>query len=145
MFVWASVFAASAYAVREALRIKSPGLVTVLCWMLLPYLFFSAITTKIYAYVCVAVPAVCLLWGFCAASLWAARDGVAVRPSSECCLPWARRQVSLPVSGYARIMGRVPGTICTTIPPSAARCSRSAACRAGRSSSTSATPSRRRR
>ncbi|MEK7233518.1 MAG: glycosyltransferase family 39 protein [Elusimicrobiota bacterium] len=75
VFVWASVFAASAYAVREALRIKSPGLVTVLCWMLLPYLFFSAITTKIYAYVCVAVPAVCLLWGFCAASLWAARDG----------------------------------------------------------------------
>jgi len=73
--VWASVCFAGAYAVREASREKDPGLAAVLCWILLPYLFFSAIATKLYVYVCVAVPAICLLWGFAAAALWAARNG----------------------------------------------------------------------
>jgi 4-amino-4-deoxy-L-arabinose transferase len=75
VFVWASVFAALAYAFREAARGRNPGPATVLCWILLPYLFFSSIMTKIYSYVCVASPAVCLLWGFAAASLWAVRGG----------------------------------------------------------------------
>jgi len=75
LFVWASVCAALAYALREASRGKNPGSATVLCWILLPYLFFSSIMTKIYGYVCVTAPAVCLLWGFGAAALWAARAG----------------------------------------------------------------------
>lgn len=75
VFVWASVCFAIVYAVREASREKNRGLATVLCWILLPYLFFSAIATKLYVYVCVAAPALCLLWGFSAVSLWAARDG----------------------------------------------------------------------
>lgn len=75
LVVWASAGAALAYALREASLGKNPGLATVLCWILLPYLFFSSIMTKIYGYVCVTAPAVCLLWGFGAASLWAARAG----------------------------------------------------------------------
>ena len=73
--VWGSACAALAYAVREASRGKGPGPATVLCWILLPYLFFSLIATKLYVYVCVAAPAVCLLWGFAASGLWAARGG----------------------------------------------------------------------
>lgn len=75
VFVWASACAALAFAVREAARGKGPGPATLLCWILLPYLFFSSIATKLYVYVCVAAPAICLLWGFAAASLWAARGG----------------------------------------------------------------------
>lgn len=74
-FIWASVCASLAYAAREASRGKNSGPATVLCWVILPYLFFSVIMTKIYSYVCVATPAICLLWGFAAASLWVAREG----------------------------------------------------------------------
>ncbi len=74
-FVWASTLAAAAYAALEARRRKDAGLAAVLCWALIPYIFFSLIATKLYAYVAVAVPAVCLLMGFAAAALWAARAG----------------------------------------------------------------------
>lgn len=70
-----SACAALAYAVREAARRKDPGLASALVWLLLPYAFFSAIVTKLYSYTCVAVPALCLLTGFAAAALWAARAG----------------------------------------------------------------------
>ena len=40
-----------------------------------PSAFFSLIATKLYSYVCVAVPALSLLLGYGAASLWAARRG----------------------------------------------------------------------
>lgn len=75
VFVWASAFAATAWAIREAARKRDAGIAAALCWALIPYLFFSAIATKLYAYVCVAAPAVCLLLGLAAASLWAARGG----------------------------------------------------------------------
>ena len=63
------------YAVREAARRRDAGLSAALCWTLIPYIFFSLIATKLYAYVAVAVPAACLLTGFFTASLWAARGG----------------------------------------------------------------------
>lgn len=71
----AGALAALAYALREASRRKDAGLASALTWALLPYAFFSVIATKLYAYVCVAAPAVCLLAGFGTASLWAARAG----------------------------------------------------------------------
>lgn len=67
--------AAAAYAAREAARSRDAGLASVLCWLAVPYLFFSLIATKLYAYVAVAVPALCLLAGFGCASAWAARGG----------------------------------------------------------------------
>lgn len=74
-FVWASTAAAAVYAALEARRRKDAGLASALCWLLIPYIFFSLIATKLYAYVAIAVPAVCLLLGFAAAALWAARTG----------------------------------------------------------------------
>jgi len=73
----AGLFAAAAvaYAAREAARRKDAGLAAALCWLSIPYLFFSLIATKLYAYVAVAVPAVCLLAGFGCAAAWAARGG----------------------------------------------------------------------
>lgn len=75
VFAWASTFAAAAYAAFEVRRGGQPGLASALAWLLIPYVFFSLIATKLYAYVAVAVPAVCLLLGFAAAALWAARTG----------------------------------------------------------------------
>jgi hypothetical protein len=75
VLAWAFAAAAVAYAAREAARRRDPGLAAALVWLLLPYLFFSVIATKLYAYVAVAVPALSLLAGFGAASAWAARDG----------------------------------------------------------------------
>ncbi|MBI4061825.1 MAG: glycosyltransferase family 39 protein [Elusimicrobia bacterium] len=72
---WASACAALAYAAREAARGKGGGVAAALCWALIPYVFFSAIATKLYSYVCVAVPALCLLAGLAAAALWAERAG----------------------------------------------------------------------
>ncbi len=72
---WAVLVAVFLYTAREASRRKDAGLAVALCWMTIPYLFFSLIATKLYAYVAVAVPAACLLTGFAAASLWAARRG----------------------------------------------------------------------
>lgn len=74
-FVWASLAAVLIYSVREALRRRHAGLAAALTWTIVPYVFFSAIATKLYAYTSVAVPALCLLAGFAAASLWAARAG----------------------------------------------------------------------
>lgn len=74
-FVWLSACAVLAYTFREATRRKHVGLGAALVWVLLPYLFFSAIETKLYAYVCVATPAVCLLAGFATDSLWSERNG----------------------------------------------------------------------
>ncbi|MDP3542997.1 MAG: glycosyltransferase family 39 protein [Elusimicrobiota bacterium] len=74
-FAWASTFAAAAYAALEVRRGGKPGLASALAWLLIPYVFFSLIATKLYAYVAIAVPAVCLLAGFAAAALWAARTG----------------------------------------------------------------------
>lgn len=74
-FVWTAAFALAAWSLREAARGKSAGFAVALIWAFLPYVFFSAIATKLYAYVCVATPAVCLLAGFAAAALWAARAG----------------------------------------------------------------------
>lgn len=67
--------AAVAYAAREAARNKEAGLASALCWLAIPYLFFSLIATKLYSYVAVAVPALCLLAGFGLAAAWAARAG----------------------------------------------------------------------
>lgn len=67
--------ASVAYAVREAARSRDAGLASALCWLAVPYLFFSLIATKLYAYVAVAVPALCLLAGFGCAAAWAARRG----------------------------------------------------------------------
>ncbi|PIR15808.1 MAG: hypothetical protein COV48_12310 [Elusimicrobia bacterium CG11_big_fil_rev_8_21_14_0_20_64_6] len=75
VFVWAALLAALLYAARAAVRGRECGPAAVLCWVSIPYIFFSLIATKLYAYVCVATPGVCLLWGYAAASLWAARDG----------------------------------------------------------------------
>ena len=75
VLAWAFMGASAAYAGLEAARRKDPGLASALIWLVLPYLFFSLIATKLYAYVCVAVPAACLLTGFAAAALWAARRG----------------------------------------------------------------------
>lgn len=72
---WAFAGASLAYAAREAARRRDAGLAAALVWFALPYAFFSVIATKLYAYVAVAVPALCLLAGFAAASLWAARAG----------------------------------------------------------------------
>jgi 4-amino-4-deoxy-L-arabinose transferase len=72
---WAAAAAVAAFSVREAARRKDAGLAAALIWLLLPYLFFSAIATKLYAYTCVAVPAFCLLAGFGAAALWTERRG----------------------------------------------------------------------
>ena len=94
VFVWASACAALAYAVRVAARGKAAGLATALCWVLISYFPFSVIATKLYAYVCVAVPALCLLWGFAAASLCAARGG-RVRAAALACLLAAGAQISL--------------------------------------------------
>lgn len=70
-----SAAAVLVYAIREASRRKDAGLAAALCWLLIPYAFFSLIATKLYAYTAVAVPAFCLLAGFAAAALWAARKG----------------------------------------------------------------------
>ncbi|MBI2789249.1 MAG: glycosyltransferase family 39 protein [Elusimicrobia bacterium] len=67
--------AAVAYAAREAARSRHAGLASALCWLAIPYLFFSLIATKLYAYVAVAVPALCLLAGFGCAAAWAAKGG----------------------------------------------------------------------
>ncbi|MCR4296021.1 MAG: glycosyltransferase family 39 protein [Elusimicrobia bacterium] len=75
LFVWAATGAAAVFAALEARRRKDAGLAAALCWLLIPYIFFSLIATKLYAYVAVATPAVCLLLGFAAAALWAARSG----------------------------------------------------------------------
>lgn len=75
LFAWASLFAAVAYAAFEVRRGRNPGLASVLAWLLIPYIFFSLISTQLYSYVAIAVPAVCLLLGFAAAALWAARAG----------------------------------------------------------------------
>jgi hypothetical protein len=63
------------FAARAAVRDRSAGLTAALVWAALPYLFFSLIATKLYSYVCVAVPALSLLLGYGAASLWTARRG----------------------------------------------------------------------
>jgi hypothetical protein len=75
VFVWACGAAVLVYAVREAARRSDAGLTAALTWLIIPYVFFSLIATKLYSYVAVAVPAACLLMGFCVASLWAARNG----------------------------------------------------------------------
>jgi 4-amino-4-deoxy-L-arabinose transferase-like glycosyltransferase len=75
ILAWTFMGASAAYAVLEAGRRRAPGLSAALIWLLLPYLFFSVIATKLYAYVSVAVPAACLLAGFAGAALWAARRG----------------------------------------------------------------------
>lgn len=75
VFAWASALGAAAYAAFEVRRGGRPGLASALAWVLIPYVFFSLIATKLYAYVAIAVPAVCLLMGFAAAALWAARTG----------------------------------------------------------------------
>jgi len=72
---WAFSAAILMYALRESFRRKDAGLASALTWLLLPYAFFSLIETKLYSYTAVAVPAACLLAGFAAASLWAARAG----------------------------------------------------------------------
>lgn len=74
-FVWASAAGALIYASREALRFRHAGLTAALAWICLPYAFFSVIATKLYSYTAVAVPALCLLAGFAASALWAARGG----------------------------------------------------------------------
>lgn len=66
----AGVAAALVYGGSEAVRKKSPGLIAALLWVALPYAFFSLIATKLYAYACVAVPAVSLLAGFAGAAMW---------------------------------------------------------------------------
>lgn len=75
VFVRAALLAALLYAARAAVRGRECGPAAAVCWVLIPYIFFSLIATKLYAYVCVATPAICLLWGFGAASLWEARGG----------------------------------------------------------------------
>lgn len=65
--VAAALLAALAYA---ATRERTPGLFAVLVWIALPYAFFSSIATKLYAYECVAVPAMALLAGFAGAAAW---------------------------------------------------------------------------
>lgn len=72
---WAFSIAILVFAVREAFRRKDAGLASTLTWLLLPYVFFSLIETKLYSYTAVAVPAACLLAGFAASTLWAARAG----------------------------------------------------------------------
>jgi len=72
---WVLAAAAVAYAAREAARSEAAGLASALCWLAVPYAFFSLIATKLYAYVAVAVPALCLLAGFGCAAAWAARGG----------------------------------------------------------------------
>ncbi len=61
----AALLAAMVYAAR---RKKAQ---VALLWIALPYAFFSLIATKLYAYACVAVPAMALLAGFAGAALWA--------------------------------------------------------------------------
>ncbi len=75
VLAWAFAGGAFVYAAREAARREDAGLAAALCWAAIPYVFFSLIATKLYAYVAVAVPGMCLLAGFAAASLWAARGG----------------------------------------------------------------------
>lgn len=75
VIAWASLLAVLVYAIREARRRHAPGLASALCWVVIPYVFFSVIATKLYSYVCVAVPGVCLLTGFAVAASWAARNG----------------------------------------------------------------------
>jgi 4-amino-4-deoxy-L-arabinose transferase len=75
LFVWASAVAILVYAAGVAARRRDVGLAAALCWVIIPYVFFSAIAMKLYAYVCVAVPAFSLLAAFAVASLWEARAG----------------------------------------------------------------------
>ncbi|MDD5304794.1 MAG: glycosyltransferase family 39 protein [Elusimicrobia bacterium] len=75
VIAWASLPAVLVYAIREAIRRKATGLASALCWVVIPYVFFSVIATKLYSYVCVAVPGLCLLTGFAVAAAWAARNG----------------------------------------------------------------------
>ncbi len=75
VIVWACIGAVAVYAIRESARRKHAGLASSLIWIFLPYAFFSLIATKLYSYVCVTVPALCLLTGYAASSLWAARVG----------------------------------------------------------------------
>ncbi len=72
--VWACGAAVLVYSIREAARRSDAGLAAALAWLLIPYIFFSLIATKLYSYVAVAVPAACLLAGFSVAALWAARS-----------------------------------------------------------------------
>lgn len=58
------------YAVRH----RTAGVLSALCWAAIPYVFFSLIATKLYSYTCVAVPALCLLAGLAVSALWAARE-----------------------------------------------------------------------
>lgn len=72
------------FAARTAARERDGGAASVLVWALLPYVFFSLIATKLYAYVCVAVPALCLLAGLLAQALWSARRGPLGRAALAC-------------------------------------------------------------
>ncbi|MEQ1918581.1 MAG: glycosyltransferase family 39 protein, partial [Elusimicrobiota bacterium] len=60
VLAWAVLAAAVIYTAREASRRKDAGLAAALCWLAIPYVFFSLIATKLYSYVAVAVPAACL-------------------------------------------------------------------------------------
>lgn len=73
ILAWGGAAAAVIFAVISARRTKNPGLVSALAWLVIPYAFFSLIATKMYAYTAVAVPALCLLSGYAAASLWKER------------------------------------------------------------------------
>lgn len=66
LVAWAAVLACAVHAARA----RMPGARAALLWVALPYLFFSLIATKLYAYVCVAVPGMALLLGLGAAALW---------------------------------------------------------------------------
>lgn len=72
---WLAGAAVLVYAAREAWRRNDAGLASALAWLAIPYVFFSLIATKLYAYTAIAVPAFCLLAGFAVASLWGARKG----------------------------------------------------------------------
>lgn len=91
ILAWGGAAAAVVFAVISARRTKNPGLVSVLAWLVIPYLFFSLIATKMYAYTAVAVPAFCLLFGYAAASLWKERR----RPVALAVLLAAAGQASL--------------------------------------------------
>lgn len=96
-FVWAAAAAVVAWSLREAARGRE-GFGAALTWLLLPYAFFSLIATKLYAYVCVAAPAACLLGGAALAAAWAARAGRA-RPVALALLVAAGAQTAAVAAG----------------------------------------------
>lgn len=95
-YAWAALPAVAALAYawkRKEARVP-------LLWLALPYVFFSAIATKLYSYPCAAVPAVCLLLGLGASALL--REGPLARGAVALVLiaavaPRLRADYSIPV------------------------------------------------